>query len=178
MLIIQAFTIQYPHTPLADCPNMFFLYLSVDKLISEIQISWVGRSTFLFDLCWTQCAHWRLFSEESLSYWQSARGPVRPTFINLVVVVTPNTTHAGPGYQVLAISHWSFGLLTQAPIGHRSAKRIQFTPLQPECMPWSDLILTKAFDLERNALRQQVVSTWTCQIYFPFFTILQNMSKT
>ena len=35
-------------------------------------------------------------TEESLSDWQSARGPVRPTFMNLVVVVTPNTCSAGP----------------------------------------------------------------------------------
>ena len=57
--------------------------------------------------------------------WQSVGGPVRPNFITLVVVVTTNTCSAGPaGYHALAISHWSFALLTQAPIGHHTANRI------------------------------------------------------
>ena len=88
-----------------------------------------------------------MLTEEPQSYWQS----VRPTFINLVVVVTPNTTHAGPGYQVLAISHWSVGLLTQAPIGHHTVKKnsIDATSTWMYALKW--LNISKSFDLERNA---------------------------
>ena len=35
--------------------------------------------------------------------WQSVGGPVRPTFITLVVVVTPNTCSAGPRF-----TRWPF----------------------------------------------------------------------
>ena len=110
------------------------------------------------------------------------------SYTNPVVVVTPNTWCAR---HLLAISHWFFGLLTQAPIGHRSTKRIQFMSLQPECMPWSDLISPKAFDLERNAFWQQFGNNWEsifskicnfpqsgkntwwkCQIYFTPFVLL------
>ena len=57
--------------------------------------------------------------------WQSVGGPVRPNFITLVVVVTTNTCSAGPaGYHALAISHWSVGLLTQAPISPHSATKM------------------------------------------------------
>ena len=63
---------------------MSFVFVCWQQNIKKL-----GNQLFLFDL-----AEHNVLTEEPQSYWQSARGPVRLTFKNLVVVVTPNTTHA------------------------------------------------------------------------------------
>ena len=129
--------ISKPELPTMRIPNSFAF--SVPKIRMAIeqraQRSVGGFGAFsIFDL----------FTEESLSDCKSAR----PSYIPWLLWWHPTQHMLGlPRYHTLAISHWSVGLLTQAPIGPHSANRIQ-----PN---WSDLILPRAFDLERNTLWQQ-----------------------
>ena len=98
-----------------------------------------------------------------------------PTFINLVVLVTPNTCSARSGYCALAIFHWSFCLLTQAPVGHHLANRIQFTSFQPECTRLKWVNFVKSLRSGENTLQQQFVSA-TGKVFFKnvFFSPLME----